>query len=169
MTMAVDKLSPHDILRKIEKELLALKEQHPEKLLVMQDIVDAAADPQNVMHGEFTWDDTEAAKEHRLMQARMLVRKVKITNPSDLNKPPIPMFVSLMEDRAREGGGYRQTAEVLSNDELLNQLEATAKNELAAWTKRHAMLTDLVSAVSEAAGIEPPVAQPKTRRQRRAS
>lgn len=170
MSLAVDRLSPHDVLRKIQNEMLALKEAHPDKLLVAQEVVDAASDPQSAMHGEFTWDDTEAAKERRLDQARMLIRKVRISNPADLNKSPIPCFVSLMQDRGREGGGYRHTAEVLANDGLVKELEATFKKELQAFVKRYSVLEDLVASVLGAAGIETPEpeqsAQPRTRQRR---
>lgn len=31
------------------------------------------------LHGYFTWDDTEAAREHRLWQARQVIKRVRVT------------------------------------------------------------------------------------------
>lgn len=42
------------------------------------DVVEAARNPDSILHGYFEWDDSEAAKQHRLGQARQLIRRVKI-------------------------------------------------------------------------------------------
>lgn len=42
------------------------------------DVVEAARDPASPLHGYFEWDDTEAARQHRLGQARQLIRRIKI-------------------------------------------------------------------------------------------
>jgi hypothetical protein len=152
--LAIDRMSKHEILRKVSEEMEKIAEDHPEGLLTAESVVGAAADPASPLHLFFEWDDSAAAAEYRLFQARSLIRKVRVTNPADLNAEPIPKFVSLMDDRQREGGGYRETAQVLANDELIAQLEATAKKELESWVHRHAMLTGLCKAVAEAAGID---------------
>jgi hypothetical protein len=41
-------------------------------------VVDEATPEDSPLHGQFTWDDLEAAHQHRLAQARQLIRSVKI-------------------------------------------------------------------------------------------
>lgn len=41
-------------------------------------VVDAARDPSSVLHSHFLWDDAEAAHEHRIYQARNLIRGISI-------------------------------------------------------------------------------------------
>jgi hypothetical protein len=60
--------------------------------------------------------------------------------------------VSLSTDRGN-GGGYRRTEEVLTNDQLRAELLKTAKQELAGWVRRHKMHRDLCIAVMRATGI----------------
>lgn len=42
-------------------------------------IVKDARKKTSPLHGYFTWDDTEAAREHRLWQARQVIKRVRIT------------------------------------------------------------------------------------------
>ena len=41
-------------------------------------VVDAARDPTSPLHASFEWDNTEAAHQYRLDQARTLIRSVRI-------------------------------------------------------------------------------------------
>lgn len=43
-----------------------------------QDVVREAASPSHELHGVFNWDDKTAAHEHRLEQARELIRSVRV-------------------------------------------------------------------------------------------
>lgn len=123
-------------------------------ILQAQHVVAAARAKTSILHPLFTWDDKEAAEEYRLMEARFLIRRVRLINPEDLKKQPA--FVSLKADRREAGGGYRRTADVLSSEELREQLRDTALSELSSWRERYRVLNDLVDSVSEAAGLEPP-------------
>lgn len=64
----------------IESQLEVLLSIHGK--LEQQHIIDAAMDPQNPLHEIFEWDDTTAACEHRLLQARQLIRVV-VMRPND--------------------------------------------------------------------------------------
>lgn len=48
-------------------------------LLLPERVVEAAKDPNDVLHAEFEWDDAKAAHAHRIEQARELIRSVKYT------------------------------------------------------------------------------------------
>ena len=51
--------------------LIALAELHQGRI-TPEMVVDAARDPNSPLHSAFTWDDAQAAHEHRLAQARVL-------------------------------------------------------------------------------------------------
>ena len=135
----------------VSAELDKIAADDPEKMVRAEAVVDAARHPDNPMHRHFEWDDAEAADEYRLMQARQLIRWVKVKSGND--GPVVQKFFSLMNDRKKEGGGYRETATIIKNKKLCAELEATAKKELEGWLRRHAVLTDLCEKVREAAGI----------------
>lgn len=92
------------------------------------------------MHSWFEWDDTEAARAHRLYQARTLLRVFVIVEVNEAT--PIRAFVSLGKDRYG-GGGYRAMADVLSDDELRAQLLADAVKELRSAEKKYRQLQEL--------------------------
>lgn len=111
------------------------------------------ADPTGLLAPFFTADANEAANLRWLEEARTLIRKVELQYDDAWLKGPVPAFVSLMPDRQREGGGYRPTTQVLSNQRLRAELLATAKKELEAWARRHKMLRGFVLQVMQAGGI----------------
>lgn len=104
------------------------------------DVVARASDPESAMHSWFEWDDTEAAQQHRIWQARQLLR-VFVTVESRDNKP-VRAFVSLGSDRYG-AGGYRAMAEVLSDEELRAQLLADAVKELRSAERKYRQLQEL--------------------------
>lgn len=138
--------------RAVSTELAKIAGESEEGLVTAQSVVDTARHPDNPMHKHFIWDDEKASESYRLMQARQLIRWVKVTSPNN-GKTSVQKYVSLMADRKREGGGYRETAKVVNNKKLRAELEDTAKTELASWVRRHAVLTELCERVKAAAGI----------------
>lgn len=82
-----------------------------------------------------------------------LIRKVRVIRNDDGKEArPVQGYARLISDRKREGG-FRETATVLTDKELLRELEETAKKELASWVSRHAVLTELTERVAKAAGL----------------
>lgn len=76
-----------------------------EGVLRPADVVDAARNPNSSMHGQFEWDDGEAAEQYRLYQARILIRRVQVeVIRPDNQVVHIPTFV-----RAGDGNGYLET------------------------------------------------------------
>jgi len=74
-------------------------------------VVDAAKNPNSSMHGQFNWDDSEAAHEHRLSQARALIKRVKVNViRSDNQVVRVSSFI-----RSPTGAGYDYTQQVAVN------------------------------------------------------
>ena len=108
-------------------------------VLLVESVLDAAKDPDCVLHKHFQWDDTKAAESYRKTQARQLIQKCVVT----IDKAPnvqIRAFVSLASDQ-HSGGGYRMTADVLSDDDMKAQLLHDMMMVISRW-KRQINLLD---------------------------
>lgn len=73
-----DKPEPSGLSPAIIAELDRLASLAPDGSLEAAQVLDAARPPESVLHGQFTWDDAEAAEAHRLNQARGLIRRYKV-------------------------------------------------------------------------------------------
>jgi hypothetical protein len=87
------------------------------------------------------WDDTEAARQYRLWQARELIQIVVTVLPNT-NKP-VRVYVSLESDRDKEGGGYRELTSVLSDAVRRKALVAEALAEFDRWKRKYETLVEL--------------------------
>lgn len=97
-------------------------------LLLPSAVVDFAKDEGTALHSQFEWDDSIAAREHRLAQARHVIRLHVTIIAADTE--PVRAFVSLSSDRIGGGGGYRATADVIENDVQRGIMLADALDEL---------------------------------------
>jgi len=119
------------------------------------DVVEAAREEASPLHGLFNWDDTEAAHQYRLLQARKVLQVyVTVEEAGGTN---VRAFVSLTQDRTKEGGGYRSMVDVLSDDALRAQLLQDAFVNLKNLRKKYQNLQQLAkvwAAVDEAEAQE---------------
>jgi len=117
-----------------ERKVLEAIARENNGLLMVDDVLNVAKDPTSVLHKHFQWDDDKAAESWRKHQARQLIQKVTVT----IEKAPdvhIRAFVSLSTDQ-HDGGGYRMTANVLSNEHLKGQLLHDMQLALVKWKKQ---------------------------------
>ena len=98
----------------VKSELKALAKKN-RGVLNPKKVVEFAKDPKTALHSKFTWDNTKAATEYRLWQAREIIR-VSVT-VLDGDDKKVRAFVSLSQDRHGKGG-YRDIKDVLSSEEL---------------------------------------------------
>lgn len=87
-------------------------------LLKPEIVVERARNPRSALHDKFTWDNTEAARQYRLIQARNLIRVHVLHDAKDAS----PEFVSITTDRVNPGGGYRIFADVVKDADAYTQL-----------------------------------------------
>lgn len=120
-----------------ELQRLARRSRDP---LPPSTVVDAARPKSSPLHDYFEWDDTIAAEQHRLSQARSLIAAV-ILLPFE-EKPPVRAFVSLSSDRAK-GGGYRTIESVMASAVLRQQLLDDALEELRRVREQYRQLQEL--------------------------
>lgn len=136
--------------------LLEIKRNSPDNLLHVEAAVNIAeSDPNCVLREQLEFDDSVAGHKYRIIQMRQLIRCVLLTDDTG---DKTPVFVSLRVDRQRPGGGYREMLDVVSDAELLNELQADARRDLYSLLSRYNMLQSWVVPVAHAGGVQPPPA-----------
>lgn len=92
-----------------------------------QRVVDEARNEEHPLHGDFEWDDTTAAHEYRLKQARTIIRCIMVTtNNAAGNVETVPVYTSLVLPAPMASGDedmqtvrcYVTHEQIMSNDEL---------------------------------------------------
>lgn len=100
---------------KITERLREL-EQENGRLLPL-DVVNAARDPDSPLHSHFEWNDSDAAEKYRLMQARTLIRSVRI----EITVRDVPLscvgYIRDPEADANEAG-YRNIVKLRDEEDV---------------------------------------------------
>ena len=105
-----------------------------------QDIVDAAVDENTELHKCFEWDDTKAASNYRLYQARVLTSQLIFKREVVDDKTPAPVRVFNKTDG---GGGYKIPERTFKVQEEYEALLQRALAELHAFKVKYAALKEL--------------------------
>jgi hypothetical protein len=96
---------------KAVRERLERIRRREKGILTPDAVVNDARDTSSPLHGYFTWDDTEAAKQFRLDQARTLIRNIKVEVITTTNRVAAPFYVRDPQ-RSSDEQGYRAIAEI---------------------------------------------------------
>lgn len=114
------------------------KEQHGE--LTPEDVLKDARNPNSPLHTFFEWDDNAAAEQHRLHQARGLIRSVVAIYVSE-DKPAVRAraYVHIAEG---ETSHYRESGHAMSQAKTRKIVLQRAFKELQAWRQRYADLKE---------------------------
>jgi len=133
---------PETLEERVINELEDLEKR--DGVLYPERVVEFAQNPDSALHGKFCWDDTEAAKQYRMYQARQIIRVTvrMVQIPEHLEPVEIRAFVSLPDDR-KAGGGYRSIAKVIGDGDLRRQLLESAKEELAIFRRKYREIAEL--------------------------
>lgn len=139
----------------IRSSLIDIAKRHDGRL-DPEVVVQEAANPDSPLHSRFEWDDTEAARRYRNVQAGVLIRLIKITvvrqepETKEVTLTTTREFQSLPSNRAKKGdsdedteGSYERVSDIMSDPEKRGEMLATALRELAAYRKRYADLIEL--------------------------
>ena len=125
----------------ILSELAQLQEEHG--TLRAEDVVEFAKNEAPALHGAFEWDDTEAARQHRLSQARKIIRISVQVLPTTRGNVTVPVYVSLTSDRVQAGGGYRRLEDVMADTDLRQQFLDQALAEFERVQRKYQNLQEL--------------------------
>lgn len=128
----------------VTEELKRLAELHG--TLQPAIVVDAARAEDSPLHNSFDWDDSDAANQWRLHQARNIINAAVVYQTrGDGKEIQVRAFVSLSTDRHKGGEGYRLTLDVMSDVEHRAQLLVDARAEMLAFKGKYAKLNELAA------------------------
>lgn len=131
----------------VQDELQAIYER--DGVISPSAVVEAAKPKDSPLHPYFTWNQSAAAEQWRLHEARQLIKRVKVTvvrAPETTVRTRV--FVNL-PDR-----GYMPTVDVLSDPVRRRDLFAQCVGEIAALRRKYKDLIDFDAALSAAVDQE---------------
>jgi len=108
-------------------------------------VVTEARKKKSPLHDEFEWDDTVAAHEFRLEQARCMIRSVLVTREGGKE---IRAFLNVRVEAADEDAPakvYTSIERAMSDPVFRAQVLAKARKELQEWRKRYNDLEEFAS------------------------
>jgi hypothetical protein len=149
----------------IVAELKRIQSANRQGLLLPAEVELAARPIESVLHDQFQWDDTKAAYEFRLAQARALIQ-VAVTVIGDEHPVQTRVFVSLKSDRV--DGGYRQIVDVIQDDGQRAELLQNALDDFNRVKEKYEHLlelTEIFAAIKRAEQKVPPAPSRRRRRQ----
>src|SRR5262245_44057464 len=89
-------------------------------------VVDAASKESSPLHNYFTWDDSEAAHQYRLTQARTLIKRVRVIAPDGVEEQ-----IFHVPSITRGEGEYQIRSVVVSQPDAYERAMAAALSDLA--------------------------------------
>jgi polynucleotide 5'-kinase involved in rRNA processing len=108
-------------------------------------VVAEAADQTSPLHRVFEWDDSAAAEQWRLVQARSLMRRYRIViETSEEETVKVRAF-------SHTGTGYQRTDEAMAEPASRDFIFAQAVRELAALRRKYQALVDFDAVIKESA------------------
>lgn len=115
-----------------DPKLAALLLLAEEDRLTPPQVVEEARPEGSPLHSEFEWDDSIAAEQHRLTQARALIGSYKVR----MYDPDVKMrrFTFVRRD---DGPRYMKTEDMFDNDFLRRQVLDRMKREADSFMRRY--------------------------------
>ena len=130
-------------VEKVVKELEKVKAER--KVLDAEVVVQAARSNRSPLHRYFEWDDRKAAHQHRLEQARKLLRSIEVVVD---DAPPVRAFLTV-EEPAEGLSDYRSTVTIMQDEEDRTHVLLRAYRELVSWRNRYADLKTFAGVFAE--------------------
>ena len=128
-----------------QREALLAIARRNDGLLTPSAVIEEARDENSVLHGAFTWDDTEAAAKWRIYEAQKLIRDCRITIEVGEEMVETYTFVGLSTDRnnSAKDNPYRLAQDVAASPNLTAIAENDAKEQLRSVKKRYGHISSL--------------------------
>lgn len=118
--------------------------------LTPEQVVAEAANPDNPLHSSFEWDDTEAARRFRLVQATGLILRCRITVQVTPDKTVRTRAFVHVPAHEQEPATFAPALDALS-DTRRDIVMAQAQRELAAFVRKYQGLVDIATLIRELA------------------
>lgn len=105
----------------------------------------------SILHGYFTWDDTEAARRWREAQAYDLIRRVTVTVETHEGREitvrafwPVKKIENDGTIDQSKRGSFIEIGAAMTNQEAIQQIIDNAKRELSAFSTKYSKLQELL-------------------------
>ncbi len=136
---------------KIRQEIELIRSRSDDGAINPADVVQFAKNPKTALHSQFIWDDSKAAHEHRLDQARRILRVCVYFEPVVEQK--VRAYLSLPDDRGPDRAGYRRTSDIVRNSSHRAAMLAMAMRELEFFQQKYAVLSELAEIFDAARAV----------------
>lgn len=151
MQIAWKQGSHHTVDPQVAYEVIEKVREKNKGEVTAEALVAAAKAKRNPLHPEFTWDDSEAANEHRLEQARRVLRSlVVIRDDLSTDRPQRQYEVIRKPQEASEDGkrerdkyAYRTMEDIMADPDHRAELLGRALRELISIRTRFRDLQEL--------------------------
>lgn len=133
----------------VGKQLEQIAARHGGRI-TPDDLVASAKGSRSPLHRLFEWDDSKAARAHRLHQARMVINSIDVVVDED-DGSSVQAFVSV---RYGAGRRYLAHAQIATDDELYDQVVDELRQIIASYRRKLAgfeRFRALIQAVEDAA------------------
>lgn len=114
----------------IQHELAKLEEKHGR--LDPTTVVEFAKNPETALHARFTWDDTRAAEQWRLHQARNVIRARVTILETESGPVSVRAYPKVSGEQ-----GYQTIERVMSRPDLMKQYLEDMKRDYLAFRRKY--------------------------------
>lgn len=121
------------------KEFKKIKSKNKHHMLKPEEVLEYAESEASPHHKYFCWDDTKAAKEYRLWQARELVATVHIEYDGEIEKHYYHTSVFINDEKVQ---GY-VTPKDFSNEDIYKSVLKEAVTSLKYWQNKYNEIKEL--------------------------
>lgn len=105
-----------------------------------EDLLALATDPTSPLHQGFEWDDTVAARKHRLRQAGLMIASIRVVN-SPVLPPSAPAFISVRT--VEHGRGFLPAVEALTPEVLRQRAKDDIARAIEGLKRRYRLYEDI--------------------------
>ena len=135
---------------KAYKEIERIREKNGGSL-VAANILEAAKNKKNPLHPEFEWDDSEAATQFRLTQARSLLRSLEVVY-EELPNTPLRAYEVVTQAAVRdepERKVYEPLSVIMADADKRGELLGRAIRDALTFRKKYHDLSELTKVFAE--------------------
>lgn len=123
--------------------------------ITAKDLLDASRDENAPLHNCFEWDDSIAAEQYRIWQARSIINSIEIVITKSEKPVTVRRYINVNSTGSRKQGDFAPVETVLKNPILREQILSNALIELRAFQRKYNAyeeLTGVFSAIASFAG-----------------
>ena len=114
-------------------------------MILPKDLVDIARHEDSPIHEMFEWDDSKAAQEYRLQQARQMIREVRV----EIEGKTTQAYYNVKVQEREPSQGYVSVTRILADEQMSQSLIKDALREIDHWQKRYETLEQLKGLIDE--------------------